>query len=88
MPSCRPFQIEVDEDLDDLLERVQEEAAKQGVQFSGDTSEGRFSGSGVRGQYSVEGKIITISITDIGFPASMMHNCSTLEREIRRFFGG
>lgn len=87
MTSCRPFQIEVDEDLETLLERVQEEAAKQGVQFGGDTSEGRFSGSGVRGNYTVEGNIITISITDIGFPASMMHNCSSLEQEIRKFFG-
>jgi len=87
MTSCRPFQIETDEALDELLERVQTEAAKQGVQFTGDTREGRFSGPGVRGNYTAEGNIITISITDIGFPASMRFDCSSLEREIRKFFG-
>ena len=87
MPSCRPFEIEVNEDLEDLLERVQTEAAKQGVKFSGDTTEGRFSGLGVQGNYMVEDNIITISITNIGFPASMMHDCDSLEKEVRRFFG-
>jgi len=50
----RKFTIKTNEDPEDLLARVQAEAAANDFAFSGDASQGTFSGSGVAGTYEVD----------------------------------
>lgn len=86
MSGCSPFQIQIRDNIDDALARVQQAAAGSGVSFSGNTQQGSFSGRGVAGNYTVSGNVVTIQVTQLGFPASMIHNCSSIETEVRKFF--
>jgi len=58
----RKFTIKTNDDPEDLLARVQAEAAANEFTFSGDASQGNFSGSGVTGTYEVENSEIQITI--------------------------
>ena len=86
MSQCQPFQIHLNESPEEALGRVKRGASSSGVRFSGSTQEGTFSGQGVQGSYTVSGEFITIHITGLGFPASLMFDCRSLEAQIRKFF--
>ncbi len=86
MSQCQPFQVHIEESPEEALGRVKRAASSSGVRFSGSTQEGNFSGQGVQGSYAVSGEVITIHITDLGFPASLMFDCKSLEAQIRKFF--
>lgn len=87
MSGYPPFNVQVQGDLQEALNKVSQAAANEGVQFRGNTQNGSFSGMGVTGSYLVSGgNIVTVSISSIGFPAAMMYDYNSLSRKIREFF--
>ena len=60
------FEILIKGSIPDALQRVRDTATKEGVQFTGDTKDGNFSGSGVFGYYTVSANIVSIKITRCG----------------------
>jgi len=81
------FEILIKGSIPDALQRVRDTATKEGVQFTGDTKDGNFSGSGVFGYYTVSANIVSIKITALGFPASLRYDRESLENKVREFFG-
>jgi hypothetical protein len=61
--------VTVQGEIADVLEEVKRLAAAKGIKFAGNTSKGSFSGAGIEGNYSVNGKDITIVVTDKPFYA-------------------
>lgn len=88
MTGCAPFQIHISGSLEDALTRAKQEAAKQGVVFKGDAEGGHISGLGITGKYAIIGRIVTITVTQMGYPAAWKYDCHSMEAEVRRFFGG
>lgn len=86
MSGCPSFKIQIRDNINDALVRVQQVAAGSGLSFSGNAQQGSFSGRGVAGNYTVSGNVVTIQVTQLGFPASMRYNCSSIEAEVRKFF--
>ena len=80
------FSVTVKGELDPLFERVQAMAAFHGAILRGDTKGGVFSGNGVTAQYKVSGRVLTIEIRSLGYPTVMVHNHTSLERAVKRFF--
>lgn len=76
------FKIKTKENPDDLLARVKSEAAENDFAFSGDASQGRFSGSGVTGTYEFEDSEILITIEK----SPMLLPDSLIEKKIRNYF--
>lgn len=56
--------VTVKGDVGKVLDDVKKLAAQKDIKFTGDTSKGSFSGSGIAGTYAISGQDITITITD------------------------
>lgn len=65
-----------------LVQKAQAVAREAGASFQGDEASGRFRGSGVVGQYRIEGGQMTITITSKPFYAPW----SLVESKVRSFF--
>ncbi len=83
MSGCPAFTIRVRMDLNLILGRVKQEAARNGVMLSGDTRSGCFSGK-VSGSYNISRNVVTVKITDK--PANF--DCTVIEQRIRNYFEG
>jgi len=86
MANCPSFEVLIKGSIPEALQRVRDAAQKEGLEFSGDTKGGNFSGSGIVGYYTVSANIVSIKITALGFPASCQYDCETLEGKVREFF--
>jgi len=60
----RTFTLVTKTDPGKLLARVKREANERGAEFRGAEASGSFSASGVKGVYRMEGKVVTIYITE------------------------
>ncbi len=78
----RKFKIQTKENPEDLLARVNAEAVENDFSFSGDASQGCFSGSGVKGTYEFENSEILITIEK----SPMFLPDSLIEKKIRNYF--
>ncbi len=61
---ARTFSVNVTEDPNTLVTRAEKVATENGAVFRGDTTSGSFSGRGVRGTYQIQGRTVTVTITD------------------------
>ena len=60
----RTFTLVTKTDPGTLMARVKREANERGAEFRGAEASGSFSASGVKGVYRMEGKVVTIDITE------------------------
>src|ERR671916_1864277 len=60
----RTFTLVTNTDPGTLMARVKREANERGAEFRGAEASGSFSASGVKGVYRMEGKVVTIDITE------------------------
>jgi hypothetical protein len=58
----KQFTYEIQDDVEDRLKQVQTEVAKRGIEFQGDTKEGKFSGH-ICGKYTIEGNRMIVTVT-------------------------
>jgi hypothetical protein len=79
---ARTFSIGTNEDSLTLVETAKMVAAEKNATFEGDTTSGRFSGSGVEGKYEVEDGTVIVTITDKPFFLSW----DNVESRVREFF--
>lgn len=80
----RSFDIPIDEPIGAVLIRVQDAVKEAGGTFNGDVVRGSFSGSGVEGDYRVEGASIRVNLSKKPWVVSWAY----VEGEIRSFFTG
>ena len=79
---AKTFKLEIRTTADEMLKRAKDEAGKSGATVTGDTSSGKFSGSGVEGTYKVVGDSVEITIEKKPFIVPM----SLVESKVRKFF--
>jgi hypothetical protein len=89
MASCPPFQVTVQGDLQQTLDRVRADVQAHGGQFSGDLTSGSVSGpvpvlGTIEADYAVEGNTVTITVTNRPF----LVPCSTIETQAQQYFSG
>lgn len=87
MADSAAFEVLIKGSIPEALQRVRAAALKEGLEFTGDTKGGNFSGLGVAGYYTVSANIVSIKITSLGFPASCQYDCYSIEEKVREFFG-
>lgn len=84
--SCEPFDVPIPADLPGTIARVCAIITREGGQFSGDETAGRFAGNSpvglIEGRYTVQGAAIRVTITN----KPMLAPCGTIEAKIRRYF--
>lgn len=78
----RTFDIQLKEPAEAVLIRVQQAVTANGGRFQGDTQAGKFSGSGVEGNYEVIGSCIRVSLQKKPWVVTWAY----VEEEIRGFF--
>jgi hypothetical protein len=78
----RTFSINTNKDPETLVQEAKEVAEENNATFRGDTNSGSFSGRGVEGSYEVEGRTVTVTITDKPTLASW----SKVESKVKEFF--
>ena len=84
--TCDPFEIPIPNDLPGTLARVRSLIVREGGQFAGDETAGRFAGQTplgiVEGRYTIQGASIRITITN----KPMLAPCGMIEARIRGYF--
>jgi hypothetical protein len=78
----KSFEIPINSAPEELLAKVKKAAAEHGAEFTGDTQSGRFSGSGVEGEYRIEEGKAIVTVTNKPFIAPW----SMVESTLRQFF--
>jgi len=78
----RTFSVGFTEDPSALIARAEKAAIKYGADFKGDTSSGSFSGNGVKGIYSIQDRVVTVTIIDRPF----LIPWGLVESQVRGFF--
>jgi hypothetical protein len=78
----RTFSVSFTEDPSALIARAEKTAIKYGVDFKGDTTSGSFSGKGVKGTYSIQDRIVTLTLIDKPF----LIPWGLVEFQVRGFF--
>ncbi|MGR3218301.1 MAG: hypothetical protein ACUZ8H_00605 [Candidatus Anammoxibacter sp.] len=79
---AKSFDIDLNTSPDVLLKKAKAAAVVDGVELSGDTSSGEFSGKGAKGKYKINGSVVSVTITKKPFYAPW----PTVEAAIREFF--
>jgi hypothetical protein len=78
----RTFSVRFTEDPSALVARAEKSAIKYGVDFKGDATSGSFSGKGAKGTYSLQDRVVTVTITDKPF----LIPWGLVETQVRGFF--
>ena len=78
----RTFSVSFTEDPSALVARAEKSAIKYGADFKGDATSGSFSGKGVKGTYSIQDRVVTVTITDKPF----LIPWGLVETQVRGFF--
>jgi hypothetical protein len=74
-PDCKPFHQSFTGSAQDLINKAQKEITKNGGTFNGNTSSGSFSVKKIKGNYTISGQKITITIIDQDvYPCSLIHD--------------
>lgn len=81
MAGCPLIKIRIMGNKIAKIKQVQQRAAEQGINFSGDYQGGEFSGKGIAGTYALLAKVVTLDVTETG-----TEPCDAIERQIREFF--
>lgn len=79
---AKSFEIPIASAPEEILAKVRRVAAEHGAEFTGDAKSGRFSGSGVEGEYRIEEGKAVVTITNKPAIAPW----SIVESTIRQFF--
>lgn len=79
---AKSFEIAITSAPEEILAKVKKVAAEHGADFTGDATSGRFSGSGVEGEYRIEDGKAIVTVTSKPFIAPW----SMVESTIRQFF--
>ena len=79
---AKSFEFPINSTPEELLTKVKKAAAEHGANFTGDARSGRFSGSGVEGEYRIEEGKAIVTVTTKPFIAPW----SIVESTIRQFF--
>jgi hypothetical protein len=82
MAKTKTFSVNTTKTPDTLVSEARQIAEENDDPFKGDRNSGRFSGNGVEGGYEVEGKTITVTITD----KPTLAPWPTLESRMKEFF--
>ncbi len=81
------FKIEIEEDLSSILEEVESTIVKNGGEFKGDTSQGKFAGKTLFGK--IKGEYICLSDDEVEITITkkpLAAPKSKIESEIRKYF--
>ena len=78
----RTFSIKTTKNPSTLVSEARRVAKQNDATLRGDTNSGSFSGKGVKGRYTLEGKTLKVTITEKPGLASW----STVESKVRDFF--
>ncbi len=78
----RSFSIKLTSTPNTLIEKAKKVAEENDATFSGDTTSGSFTGSGVEGSYEITGDTVTVTISKKPFYATW----SIVESRVRVFF--
>jgi hypothetical protein len=78
----RMFSVSFTEDPSALVARAEKAAIKYGADFEGAATSGSFSGKGVRGIYSIQDRVVTVTIVDKPF----LIPWGLVESQVRGFF--
>ena len=78
----RMFSVSFTEDPSALVARAKKAAIKYGADFKEDATSGSFSGKGVRGIYSIQDRVVTVTIVDKPF----LIPWGLVESQVRGFF--
>jgi len=78
----KTFAVPFTGDISPLLERAQQAAVKNGVQFNGDKEKGSFAGRGVEGSYVVSGNTVSVTVDK----KPMIAPWSLVETQLKQFF--
>ena len=79
---AKTFKLEIKTSAEEMLKKAKDEAGKSWASVTGETSSGKFSGSGVEGTYKIVGNSVEITIEKKPFIAPM----SLVESKVRKFF--
>ena len=82
MAKAKTFSINTTKNPETLVSEARQVAEENDATFKGDRNSGSFSGSGVKGSYEVEGKTVTVTITD----KPTLAPWSTVESRVKEFF--
>ena len=78
----RTFSIKTTKNPSTLVSEARKVANENDATLRGDTNSGSFSGKGVKGRYTLDGKTVKVTITDKPSLASW----STIESKVKEFF--
>jgi hypothetical protein len=78
----RSFSVDTSEDPNTLVDRAKRIAGENNATLEGDASSGSFSGRGIEGIYDIEGRTVTVTITDKPFFLPWDY----VESRVREFF--
>lgn len=79
---AKSFQIKLSEPPNELIAQARETALRNGVNFSGDSASGAFSGYGIEGAYRVEEDMLVVTI----FKKPLIIPWTTIESKMKSFF--
>ena len=82
MAKTKTFSVNTTKNPEALVSEARQVAEENDATFKGDRNSGSFSGSGVKGSYEVEGKTVTVTITD----KPTLAPWSTVESRVKEFF--
>ncbi len=82
MAKAKTFSINTTKNPETLVCEARQVAEENDATFKGDRNSGSFSGNGVEGSYEVEGKTVTVTITD----KPTLAPWSTVESRVKEFF--
>jgi hypothetical protein len=79
---AKSFSVNTTEDHSFLIARAKRVATENGAIFRGDTTSGSFSGSDVKGTYHMQGRTVTVTVTDKPWHIPWF----VVERQVKGFF--
>ena len=86
MMSMPSFDVKLNNDVSLAWDKMQQKASELGITFIGSEREGRFFGSGIVGHYTVKDRVVTVTITVLEFPASLVYDKVTIQDKLAEFF--
>lgn len=58
----RKFSVQISQDPEQVVSRIQSAAKSHRIEFSGDTESGHFHGKGIMGNYVIDGNCLCITV--------------------------
>lgn len=80
----KSFQIQLQRPASEIIAEAHATAQRKGVRFKGDTANGRFSGLGLEGHYTIEGNTLSVEVTQ----KPLLLSWSMIETAVKGYFSG